>query len=39
MVKKNVRDFEYSESSIEMDLDNVGWDIHRNVYEWCCDCQ
>ena len=31
-LRKNVRDFEYSESSIEMDLDNVGWDIHHAMY-------
>ena len=31
-LRKNVRDFKYSESSIEMDLNNVGWDIHHAMY-------
>ena len=31
-LRKNVRDFEYSESTIEMDLRFIGWDIMHAMY-------
>ena len=31
-LRKNVRDFEYSESTIEMDLKFIGWDIMHAMY-------
>ena len=31
-LRKNVRDFEYSESTIEMDLNFIGWDIMHAMY-------
>ncbi len=31
-LRKNVRDFEYSESAIEMDLNFIGWDIMHAMY-------
>ena len=31
-LKRNVRDFKYSESAIEMDLEFIGWDIMHAMY-------
>ena len=31
-LRKNVRDFEYSESTLEMDLKFIGWDIMTSMY-------
>ena len=31
-LRKNVRDFEYSESTIEIDLKFIGWDIMHAMY-------
>ena len=31
-LRKNVRDFDYSESTIEIGLENVGWDIQIAMY-------
>jgi 7-cyano-7-deazaguanine synthase in queuosine biosynthesis/organic radical activating enzyme len=31
-LRKNVRDFEYSESSIEIDLNHIGWDVMHSMY-------
>jgi 7-cyano-7-deazaguanine synthase in queuosine biosynthesis len=31
-LKRNVRDFEYSESTIKMDLKFIGWDIMHSMY-------